>query len=130
MRYDFTTVLDRRSRDSTAADVIPFEGFQVDEGFSTIPMWIADMSFKAAPPVLEAIYKRMEMPNFGYFPLPKEYFDSIIRWQQRRNGVEGLLPEIMTKLSLFERFYNQCSTDKGGISFSLCLSCSPVFSLG
>ncbi len=93
MRYDFTTVLDRRGRDSTAADVIPFEGFQVDEGFSTIPMWIADMSFKAAPPVLEAIYKRMDMPNFGYFPLPKEYFDSIIRWQQRRNGVEGLLPE-------------------------------------
>ncbi len=93
MKYDFTTVLDRRGRDSTAADVIPFKGFQVDEGFSPIPMWIADMSFKAAPPVMAAIYKRMEMPNFGYFPLPKEYFDSIIRWQQKRNSVEGLLPE-------------------------------------
>lgn len=93
MKYDFTTVLDRRGRDSTAADVIPFKGLSVGEGFSTIPMWIADMSFKAAPPVMAAIYKRMEMPNFGYFPLPKEYFDSIIRWQQKRNGVEGLLPE-------------------------------------
>ena len=93
MKYDFTTVLDRRGRDSTAADVIPFKGLSVGEGFSTIPMWIADMSFKAAPPVMAAIYKRMEMPNFGYFPLPKEYFDSIIRWQQRRNSVEGLLPE-------------------------------------
>ena len=93
MKYDFTTVLDRRGRDSTAADVIPFKGFQVDEGFSPIPMWIADMSFKAAPAVMDAIYRRMEMPNFGYFPLPKEYFDSIIRWQQRRNSVEGLLPE-------------------------------------
>ncbi len=93
MKYDFTTVLDRRGRDSTAADVIPFKDFQVDEGFSPIPMWIADMSFKAAPAVMDAIYRRMEMPNFGYFPLPKEYFDSIIRWQQRRNSVEGLLPE-------------------------------------
>ena len=93
MKYDFTTVLDRRGRDSTAADVIPFKDFQVDEGFSPIPMWIADMSFKAAPAVMDAIYRRMEMPNFGYFPLPKEYFDSIIRWQQKRNSVEGLLPE-------------------------------------
>lgn len=93
MKYDFTAVLDRRGRDSTAADVIPFKDFQVDEGFSAIPMWIADMSFKAAPAVMDAIYRRMEMPNFGYFPLPKEYFDSIIRWQQKRNGVEGLLPE-------------------------------------
>ena len=93
MKYDFTTVLDRRGKDSTAADVIPFKDFKVDQGFSTIPMWIADMSFKAAPAVMEAIYKRMEMPNFGYFPLPKEYFDSIIHWQQKRNGVEGLLPE-------------------------------------
>ena len=93
MKYDFTTVLDRRGRGSTAADVIPFKGFQVDEGFDPIPMWIADMSFKAAPAVMDAIYRRMEMPNFGYFPLPKEYFDSIIRWQQKRNSVEGLLPE-------------------------------------
>ena len=93
MKYDFTTVLDRRGKDSTAADVIPFKDFQVDEGFNPIPMWIADMSFKAAPAVMDAIYRRMEMPNFGYFPLPKEYFDSIIRWQQKRNSVEGLLPE-------------------------------------
>ena len=93
MKYDFTTVLDRRGQDSTAADKIPFPGLTVDEGFDTIPMWIADMSFPAAPPVMDAIYKRMEMPNFGYFPLPREYFDAIIRWQSKRNGVEGLRPE-------------------------------------
>ena len=93
MKYDFTTILDRRGKDSLAADKIPFEGLSVDPGFSTIPMWIADMSFVAAPPVMEALYKRLEMPNFGYFPLPKAYFDCIIRWQRTRNGVEGLLPE-------------------------------------
>ena len=93
MKYDFTTILDRRGKDSLAADRIPFEGLSVDPGFSTIPMWIADMSFVTAPPVMEALYKRLEMPNFGYFPLPKEYFARIIHWQRRRNGVEGLLPE-------------------------------------
>ncbi len=93
MKYDFTTVLDRHGKDSRAADQIPFQGITVDEGFDSIPMWIADMSFPTAPPVLEAIYKRMEMPNFGYFALSDEYYDSIISWQRRRNGVEGLRPE-------------------------------------
>lgn len=93
MTYDFTTVLDRSGRDSLAADKIPFEGAAVDAGFSVIPMWIADMSYPAAPPVLKAIKKRLEFPSMGYFPLSKEYFDSIIDWQKRRNGVEGLLPE-------------------------------------
>ena len=93
MKYDFTTILDRRGRDSLAADKIPFEGLSVDPGFAPIPMWIADMSFVTAPPVMEALYKRLEMPNFGYFPLPAEYFARIIRWQRKRNGVEGLLPE-------------------------------------
>ena len=90
MKFDFTTVLDRFGRDSVAAEVIPFEGIEVKEGFEPIPMWIADMSFPVAPAVEKAIRKRMEMPNYGYFDLPDEYFDSIISWQRRRNGVEGL----------------------------------------
>ena len=93
MKYDFTTVLDRHGRDSEAFDKIPFAGVHPDEGFDVIPMWVADMSFPCAPSVMNAIYKRMEMPNFGYFELPKEYFDCIIDWQSRRNGVEGLRPE-------------------------------------
>ena len=51
------------------------------------------MSFPAAPPIIEAIEKRLEMPNFGYFSLPDSYFDSIISWQQRRNGVTKLSRE-------------------------------------
>ena len=93
MRYDFTTVLDRTGHDCLAADRIPFSGLQVEEGFDTIPMWIADMAFPAAPPVLEAIRGRLEMPNFGYFALPEAYYDSIIHWQKERNGVTGLKPE-------------------------------------
>ena len=93
MKYDFTTVIDRAGKDSTAADVIPFDGLTVDEGFDPIPMWIADMCFPIAPAVIEAIQKRLEFPIMGYFKLRDEYFDAIIGWQKRRNGVEGLLPE-------------------------------------
>ena len=93
MKYDFTSVLDRRGRDSLAFDKVPFDGVRPDAGFEPIPMWIADMSFPCAPVVLDAIAKRMEMPNFGYFSLPPEYFESILGWQKRRNGVENLLPE-------------------------------------
>ena len=70
MKYDFTTVLDRRGHDCLAADRIPFEGVRPDPGFDVIPMWIADMAFPTAPPLLDAIRTRMEMPNFGYFSLP------------------------------------------------------------
>lgn len=89
MKYDFTTVLDRRGRDSIAADVIPWD-VQVDEGFDTIPMWIADMAFPVAPPVLDAMRRRLDFPSLGYYAMSEEYFDSILSWQRRRHGVEGL----------------------------------------
>ena len=92
MKYDFTTVLDRRGRDSIAADVIPWD-VQVDEGFDTIPMWVADMAFPVAPPVLDAMRRRLDFPSLGYYAMSEEYFDSILSWQRRRHGVEGLARE-------------------------------------
>ena len=92
MTYDFETVLDRRGTNSVAADVIPFDE-KPDEGFDPIPMWIADMAYPVAPPVLEAMRRRLELPTLGYYRLSDEYFDSILSWQRRRNGVEGLEKE-------------------------------------
>ena len=89
MPYDFTTVLDRRGMDSIAADVIPWD-VSVDEGFDAIPMWIADMAYPVAPPVLNAMRKRLEFPSLGYYPMSDDYFDSILSWQRRRHGVKGL----------------------------------------
>ena len=93
MDYDFTTVLDRAGHDCTAADIIPFKNFTVDQGFSVIPMWVADMSFPVAPPILKAVQDRLSFPFLGYFPLSDEYYDSIIRWQSRQNGVTDLKRE-------------------------------------
>ena len=92
MKYDFETAVDRFGKDSISANIVPWD-VTPDEGFSRIPMWCADMSFLAAPPVMKAINKRLEFQSFGYFELSDEYFDSIISWQSRRNGVQGLMKE-------------------------------------
>ena len=94
MKFDFTTIYDRRGKDAMAVDAVEkIPVFQPNEGFDAIPMWVADMNFATAPAVTETIRKRLEHPLFGYFMPSDEYFDSIIRWQQRRNGVTGLEKE-------------------------------------
>ena len=90
MKYDFTSIMDRKGRDSIAADLIPIPGGIVGEGFDPIPMWVADMNFPTVPTVQEAILQRTQHPAFGYFEPSQEYFDAIIRWQETRNGVAGL----------------------------------------
>ena len=95
MKYDFTTILDRSGKDAIAANSIPFPDVYVQDGFSAIPMWVADMSFVLAPPILEALEKRLQFPSMGYFELSDEYFQSIINWQQSRNGVRGLEREFI-----------------------------------
>lgn len=90
MKYDFTSIIDRRGKDSIAVDVIPFPEASVQEGFSRIPMWVADMNYATAPSIQEAIIERTKHPAFGYFDPSDEYYGKIIEWQRVRNGVEGL----------------------------------------
>ena len=63
------------------------------EGFDVIPMWVADMNFPALPTIQEAMIERIQHPTFGYFNTRDEYYDSIIRWHETRNGVTGLTKE-------------------------------------
>lgn len=95
MTYDFTTVLDRRGKDAIAVDLVgaPDSGYPAPrEGFDVIPMWVADMNFPICPSIQQAMIARANQPTFGYFSPRDEYFDAIIRWQERRNGVTGLKP--------------------------------------
>lgn len=93
MKYDFTSILDRTGKDAIAVEQIPIPGAQVKEGFDRIPMWVADMNFPTAPTVVEAMMERVQHPAYGYFDPSEEYYASIIRWQEKRNGVTGLKPE-------------------------------------
>ena len=90
MTYDFTTIMDRRGTNSVAIDVIPFPNYQVQDGFSHIPMWIADMNFATAPSVTDAVAARLAHPAFGYFIPSDAYYDAIIRWHRVRHGITGM----------------------------------------
>lgn len=95
MKYDFTSIMDRRGMDAIAVDG-PLKGegsfgnMKPKEGFDLIPMWVADMNFPTVPTVPEAIIERTRHTAYGYFEPRDEYFDSIISWHEKRNGVTGL----------------------------------------
>ncbi len=97
MKYDFESVLERQGMDAIAVDAIGSTGGMAPgapkEGFDVIPMWVADMNFATVPTIPEAIIERAKHPLYGYFSPAEEYFQSIIRWQEQRNGVTGLKPE-------------------------------------
>ena len=96
MTYDFTTIMNRSGKDALAVDCI---GADVSwakaptapkNGFSAIPMWVADMNFATVPTIPREIIKRAEHPAYGYYIPTDEYFDSIISWHEKRNGVTNM----------------------------------------
>ena len=95
MKYDFTTLMDRRGKDATAVDGLGtgFAPAPPKEGFDAIPMWVADMNFATVPTIPQAIIARAQHPAYGYFSPSKAYYDAILNWQYTRNGVTGLEPK-------------------------------------
>ncbi len=77
MKYDFDTVVPRRGTDSLKWEL-------ADE--DVLPMWVADMDFKTAPPVIEALVRRCEHGIFGYTNVPEKYYEATIDWFNRRHG--------------------------------------------
>ena len=94
MKYDFTSIMDRHGKDAIAVDMIGQPGGFAPgaplPGFDSIPMWVADMNFPVVPTIPEAMIQRAMHPAYGYFMPTEEYFGSIIRWHEKRNGVTGL----------------------------------------
>ena len=77
MKYDFDEIVNRRGTNSVKWDEAKEEG--------VIPMWVADMDFKAAPCILDALKKRVDHGVFGYTMVPDSYYESIISWFERRH---------------------------------------------
>ncbi|MBQ6890904.1 MAG: aminotransferase class I/II-fold pyridoxal phosphate-dependent enzyme [Oscillospiraceae bacterium] len=115
MKYDFTSILDRKGKDALAVDVVgaagqPFSYPAPKEGFDVIPMWVADMNFPVVPTIQEAMIQRAKHPTFGYFLPRQEYTDAIIQWQKEHNGAQvqpenigyenGVLGGVATALSV------------------------------
>ena len=69
-KYDFESVIDRHNTNSVKWDLFGDD----------IPMWVADMDFRAAPQIQKAIQKRANHPVYGYTIVPDELFEAYINW--------------------------------------------------
>lgn len=96
MKYDFDSVTDRRGTDSMKWEVKENE----------LPMWVADMDFKAAPEIIDALRKRIDHGVFGYAGIPDAWYEAYGKWWDKRHGLKmkrenlifstGVIPSIST----------------------------------
>ena len=77
MKYDFDKTIGRRATNSYKWDSAP-------EG--VLPMWVADMDFRTAPAIIDALQKRVAHGIFGYTRVPDAYYDAVTSWFSRRHG--------------------------------------------
>ena len=87
MKYDFDEQVERRGTGCVKWDEeAPCQtmGRLSPEGI--IPLWVADMDFKAAPAIQEAIRKRAEHGVFGYTFVEDDYYEAVINWFRRRHN--------------------------------------------
>ena len=76
MDFCFDRPVDRRNTGSLKWDVAEGE----------LPMWVADMDFRTAPAVREAIRARAEHGVFGYSIVPDGWYEAYISWWRDRHG--------------------------------------------
>lgn len=103
MKYDFDSVTDRRGTDSLKWDVKENE----------LPMWVADMDFKAAPEILDAVRERLDHGVMGYPVIPENWYDAYINWWNDRHGFRmkkeglifciGVIPAVSSMIRAFTK---------------------------
>lgn len=78
MKYDFDEIIDR-----CGTNCVKWDGA---ENPDVLPMWVADMDFRTAPAIIEALSRRVDHGVFGYTRVPQSYYESITGWFARRHG--------------------------------------------
>lgn len=82
MSYNFDAVIDRSNNYAA-------KWSEMDKKYGTndlLPMWVADMDFKAAPCIIDALKERLDQGIYGYTTRPISYNESIVKWVDRRYG--------------------------------------------
>ena len=80
MKYDFDEFVERRGTNCVKWDESPSD--------DVIPLWVADMDFKVAPAIQEALQQRVAHGVFGYNIVPESYYEAVISWFHRRHQWE------------------------------------------
>ena len=98
-KYNFDEMTYRRGTSCVKWDATSPAG---PIGEDVIPLWVADMDFKVAPEIIEALRKRVDHGVFGYTHIPESYYQAAIDWWARRRGwhterdwylpIDGIVP--------------------------------------
>ena len=78
MTYDFDTSIERRGTDS--------QKWQKYAGRDILPLWVADMDFRAAPEVIAALQERVEHGVFGYARPTAATIEAVVEAMAARYG--------------------------------------------
>ena len=107
MQYNFDEVIERRGTDSLKYDEVK-PVFGTDD---LIPLWVADMDFRTAEPILEACRARAELGIFGYSAKSPDFFEAACAFERRRHGwalspadlatAPGVVPSLSALVQLF-----------------------------
>src|SRR5262245_19319334 len=107
-KFDFDTPYNRIGSDS-----VKWDQALRQNGMDSIVagMGIADMDFKCAPSITEALTKRIQHENWGYLDMPKTFVEGIVAWNKKRYGLDvnpdsvivttGVHPGIIAALRTF-----------------------------
>ncbi len=101
VQYNFDEAIDRRNTGS-------FKWHYSDD---TIPLWVADMDFKTAEPILKAIEQVTQHGILGYTLPTEPLYQAIINWHGSRYGLQldkqnilfspGVVPSLVLMMKIF-----------------------------
>ena len=101
MSFNFDEVINRRSTNSLKWDVAKNE----------LPLWVADMDFRVAPCITDALKKRVDEGIFGYAYLQDTWKDAVVSWWKTRHNCDlhanrllfalGAIPALATAIRAF-----------------------------
>lgn len=90
--YNFDEVIERKG-----TNCAKWDGWKThDKAEDVMPLWVADMDFKALPEITEAIIERAKHGVYGYTFVDDEYFQAICDWMQRRHNLTVTPENIVT----------------------------------
>ena len=107
MKYNFDELIDRSANRSAKYD----ERIKKFGTGDVIPLWVADMDFRTAQPIIDACKAKAEEGIWGYTSRPDSYFEAVQQWQVRRNNWKpdttlmswslGVVPSLSAIVKLF-----------------------------
>ncbi|MDE6597946.1 MAG: pyridoxal phosphate-dependent aminotransferase [Clostridia bacterium] len=101
MKYDFDRVYNRKGTNSLKYDFATRRGKAED----LLPLWVADMDFRAPDEVISALKEKAEHGIFGYSAPDEKYYSVLHDWFLKRHGWK----------TQSEKFVLTC-----GVVFSIC----------